>query len=355
MKKNTMKKILAAAMTLALSLSLTACGGDSSSGSASASGSDGKEYKVGIIKFMDHASLDQIEENIMKELDAKSTELGVKFNYEDYTANGQGDRTTLNQIAAQMVADEVDVVIPIATPAAQAMQAVVLEEDIPIIFAAVSDPVTAKLVDDMNVPGGLITGVSDALNTEMIFKMMVAIDPDVQKVGLLYSKSEDSSKKPIEEAKAYMDANNISYVEKTGTNTDEINSAVDALIAEGVEAIFTPTDNTVMSAELSIFEKLNDAKIPHYTGADSFALNGAFFGYGVDYGQLGAASADMAVELLINGKDPAATPVVILTHEAATINTETCEAIGLSLDDVKQALGTLGIGVVEITTAQSFN
>ena len=279
----------------------------------------------------------------------------MNFNYKDYTANGQGDRTTLNQIAAQMVADGVDVVVPIATPAAQAMQSVVVEEGIPVIFAAVSDPVTAKLVDDMDAPGGLITGVSDALNTPMIMDMMVAVDPDIQKVGLLYSKSEDSSKKPIEEAKAYLDEHNIAYVEKTGTNTDEINSAVDSLIAEGVEAIFTPTDNTVMSAELSIFEKLNDAKIPHYTGANSFALNGAFFGYGVDYDDLGAETADMVVNLLVNGADPATTPVVILAHQAATINTETCEAIGLSLDDVKAAFATLGIGVVEITTAKSFS
>lgn len=365
---NIVKKILSAALSLSLVLSLAACGG-SGSGTSSAGGSAAsqpqdassssseavKEYKVGIVKFMDHASLDQIEKNIQKELDAKSAELGVNFNYKDYTANGQGDRTTLNQIAAQMVADGVDVVVPIATPAAQAMQSVVVEEGIPVIFAAVSDPVTAKLVDDMDAPGGLITGVSDALNTPMIMDMMVAVDPDIQKVGLLYSKSEDSSKKPIEEAKAYLDEHNIAYVEKTGTNTDEINSAVDSLIAEGVEAIFTPTDNTVMSAELSIFEKLNDAKIPHYTGANSFALNGAFFGYGVDYDDLGAETADMVVNLLVNGADPATTPVVILAHEAATINTETCEAIGLSLDDVKAAFATLGIGVVEITTAKSFS
>lgn len=253
------------------------------------------------------------------------------------------------------MADGVDVVVPIATPAAQVMQSVVTDEDIPIIFAAVSDPVTANLVQDMDAPGGTITGVSDALNTEMIMKMMLAVDPDIQTVGLLYSKSEDSSKKPIEEAKAFLDASGISYVEKTGTNTDEVNSAVDALISAGVEAIFTPTDNTVMQAELSIFEKLNEAKIPHYTGANSFALNGAFFGYGVDYDDLGAETADMVVDLLVNGADPATTPVVILAHEAATINTETCEAIGLSLDDVKAAFATLGIGVVEITTAQSFS
>lgn len=369
MKKNsTLKKLLAAALSLSLALTLAACtGAGNDSGSSGASSSDGTaaggsstsaaktEYKIGLVKYMDHASLDQIEKNVQKELDAKSAELGVTFNYADYTYNGQGDGTTLNQIAAQLVADGVDVVVPIATPAAQVMQSVVTDEDIPIIFAAVSDPVTANLVQDMDAPGGTITGVSDALNTEMIMKMMLAVDPDIQTVGLLYSKSEDSSKKPIEEAKAFLDASGISYVEKTGTNTDEVNSAVDALISAGVEAIFTPTDNTVMQAELSIFEKLNEAKIPHYTGANSFALNGAFFGYGVDYDDLGAETADMVVDLLVNGADPATTPVVILAHEAATINTETCEAIGLSLDDVKAAFATLGIGVVEITTAQSFS
>ena len=369
MKKNsTLKKLLATALSLSLALTLAACtGAGNDSGSSGASSSDGTaaggssasaaktEYKIGLVKYMDHASLDQIEKNVQKELDAKSAELGVTFNYADYTYNGQGDGTTLNQIAAQLVADGVDVVVPIATPAAQVMQSVVTDEDIPIIFAAVSDPVTANLVQDMDAPGGTITGVSDALNTEMIMKMMLAVDPDIQTVGLLYSKSEDSSKKPIEEAKAFLDASGISYVEKTGTNTDEVNSAVDALISAGVEAIFTPTDNTVMQAELSIFEKLNEAKIPHYTGANSFALNGAFFGYGVDYDDLGAETADMVVDLLVNGAAPATTPVVILAHEAATINTETCEAIGLSLDDVKAAFATLGIGVVEITTAQSFS
>lgn len=363
--KKTMK-IASAILAASMLLSLAACGGKqpaanseqpaaNSAAPSQAPTTATTEYKVGIVKFMDHASLDQIETNVMKELDAKSAELGVNFNYKDYSFNGQGDATTLSQIAAQLAADNVDVVVPIATPAAQAMQAVVVDQGIPIIFAAVSDPETAKLVDSNEAPGGLITGVSDALNTEMIMKMMVAVNPGIKKVGLLYSKSEDSSKKPIEEAKEFLQANGIECVEKTGTNMDDVNSAVDALIGEKVEAIFTPTDNTVMSAELSIFEKLNEAHIPHYTGANSFALNGAFFGYGVDYDELGAKTAEMVVDLLVNGADPAKTPVVILAHEAATINTETCEAIGLKLDDVKAAFATLGIGVVEITTAKSFS
>lgn len=355
---NFVQKLTAAALALSMTLALAACSNGTSSSKSSGSNSGSQTevttYKVGILKFMDHASLDQIEENVQKELDAKSAELGVNFDYADYTYNGQGDATTLNQIAAQLISDGVDIIIPIATPAAQVVQAAIEDGDIPVVFSAVSDPVTAKLVADMDAPGGNITGVSDALNTDVIFGLMFAADPEIQSVGLLYSKSEDSSAKSIQEAKEYLDANNISYQEKTGTNTDEISSAVDALIASGVDAIFTPTDNTVMKAELAIFEKLAEAGIPHYAGADSFALNGAFFGYGVDYTQLGEETANMVVDILVNGADPAAMPVKVLAHESATINTEVCTTIGMDLDQIKEAFGALGFSVVEITTAQSF-
>lgn len=369
MKKNNMlKKTLTLALSLAMALSLAACGGGStppvSGGSASqpqggGSGAQqpaaGKTYKVGVVKFMDHASLDQIEASLQAELDVLGREMGVTFNYADYSANGQKDGTILQQIGAQMVANDVDVIIPIATPAVQAMLASAEDTDIPIIFSAVSDPIKDGIVADLNAPGGKATGTSDALNTEMVMQLMLAANPDIQKVGLLYSKSESSSAKPVEEAKAYLAAKGIAVEEKTGTNTNEISSAVDALAAAKVDAVFTPTDNTVQNAELAIFEKLQDAKIPHYGGADSFALNGAFCGYGVDYVQLGQETARMAADLLVNGADPASTPVRIMTAESAFINTETCAAIGMDLEQIRTAFSALGIKVVETTTQQSFS
>lgn len=369
MKKTTMmKKTLTLALSLAMTLSLAACGGGTQPGSNSGSASqpqgggssaqqpiEGKTYKVGIVKFMDHASLDQIESSLQAELDVLGKELGVTFNYADYSANGQMDGTILQQIGAQMVANDVDVIVPIATPAVQAMLASVEDTDIPIIFSAVSDPIKDGIVADLNAPGGKTTGTSDALNTEMVMELMLAADPDIQKVGLLYSKSESSSAKPIEEAKAYLAAKGIAVEEKTGTNTNEISSAVDALVAAKVDAVFTPTDNTVQSAELAIFEKFQDARIPHYGGADSFALNGAFCGYGVDYVQLGQETARMVADLLVNGADPASTPVRIMTAESAFINTETCAAIGMDLEQIRTAFSALGIKVVETTTQQSFS
>ena len=307
------------------------------------------EYKVGIIQFVDDASLNQIEQNIEKELTAKSEEGEDTYVFDGYVYNGQADSTTLNQITTQLIDDGVDVIVPIATPAAQIVQAATEDNQIPVVFSAVSDPVGAGLAESMDAPGANITGTSDALNTNAILDLMFVANPDIKKVGLLYSQSEDSSKKPIEDAKAYLDEKGIEYVEKTGTNNTEITQAADALIAAGVDAVFTPTDNTVMTAELAIYEKFIEAGIPHYCGADSFALNGAFCGYGVDYAKLGVETADMVIEVL-QGADPATTPIKTFDNGIATVNTETAEALGIDYSGFAE----LCTGVVETVTAEEF-
>ena len=311
---------------------------------------DGAVYKVGIVQYVDDASLNQIEKAIEAELDAKGAELGVTFDYADYTYNGQADSSTLNQIATDLVAEKVDVIIPIATPAAMIMQNATEDNQIPVVFSAVSDPVSAGLVADLNAPGANITGTSDALDTMAVMKLITAANPDVKKIGLLYDKSQDSSKVPVADAITYCEENSIEYIEKTGTTNAEVSAAADALVAEGVDAVFTPTDNTIMTAELAIFEKFADAKIPHYTGADSFALNGAFLGYGVNYTELGTATADMAADILVNGADPAATAVRTLDSGIVTVNTETAAAVGIDDSVFKDMCEELK----EVTTAEEF-
>lgn len=307
------------------------------------------DYKVGIIQFVDDASLNQIEANIEAELTKKSEEGEDNFIFEGNVYNGQADSTTLNQIATQLISDGVDVIIPIATPAAQIVQTATEDNQIPVVFSAVSDPVGAGLVESMDAPGANITGTSDALNTNAILDLMLVANPDIKSVGLLYSQSEDSSKQPIADAKAYLEEKGIDYVEKTGTNNTEVSQAADALIAAGVDAVFTPTDNTVMTAELAIYEKFIDAGIPHYCGADSFALNGAFCGYGVDYAKLGVETADMVVEIL-QGADPATTAVKTFDNGIATVNTETAEALGIDYSGFAEKC----TGVVETVTAEEF-
>ncbi|MFQ8843212.1 MAG: ABC transporter substrate-binding protein [Clostridium fessum] len=148
----------------------------------------------------------------------------------------------------------------------------------PVVYAAVSDPEAAELTGI-----DYVTGTSDALNTEKIMDMIFAANPDVKNVGLLYSLSEANSTKPIADAKAYLDEKGISYTEQTANTNDEVITAASSLVADKVDAVFTPTDNVIMAAELAIFKDLADAGIPHYAGADSFVRNGAFATCGVNY------------------------------------------------------------------------
>ena len=153
---------------------------DASADATETAGADGTVYKVGIVQYVDDASLNQIEKAIEAELDAKGAELGVTFDYADYTYNGQADSSTLNQIATDLVAEKVDVIIPIATPAAMIMQNATEDNQIPVVFSAVSDPVSAGLVADLNAPGANITGTSDALDTTAVMKLITAANPGIQ-------------------------------------------------------------------------------------------------------------------------------------------------------------------------------
>lgn len=349
------KKLLMAVLGIVAMFSIAGCGGDGgnstsqSPSSGKVSGTD-KTYKVGIVQYVDDASLNQIQKAICEELDVKGQELGVTFDYSGYTFNGQADQTTLNQIFAELVADEVDIIIPIATPAALLAQSATEDNQIPVVFSAVSDPVAAGLVASLDTPGANVTGTSDALNTEAVMELILAADPDIKTLGLLYDNSQDSSKNPVEEAKKFADEKGIKVIEKTGTTNDEISLATEALIAAKADAVFTPTDNTVMKAELAIYEKFIDAKVPHYGGADSFALNGAFCGYGVNYEELGTETADMAADILANGAKPSETAVKLLDNGIATVNTETSEAIGLSYSQFEGMCEKL----VETKTAEEF-
>ena len=152
-------------------------------------------------------------EEIKKALELKGKELGVTFDYDGHTYNGQADATVMNQIASDLINDGVDAIVPVATPVAMVMQAATEETQTPVVFSAVSDPVITGLVDSMEKPGSNITGTSDMLDTEAILDLMLAAQPDIKKVGLLYDKGQDSSTQPIADAKKYLEAKGIECVE----------------------------------------------------------------------------------------------------------------------------------------------
>lgn len=370
--RNVFAMITAAAMTL----SLAACSGQSTASSTSSASSDssssaasessvssekstaseessGASYTIGICNYVDDASLNQIVENINARLAEIESEQGITINVKYDNCNA--DANIMNQIIANFAADNVDLMVGVATPVAMAMQSATEDSKTPVVFAAVSDPVGAGLVASLEEPGSNVTGSSDNLDTNSVMNLIFAQNPDAKKIGLLYDVGQDSSTAAIEHAKAYLDDKGIEYVERTATTAEEVALAAQALVSDGVDAVFTPTDNTIMKAELAIYETFADAGIPHYTGADSFALNGAFLGYGVDYANLGRETADMIASILTEGKDPATTPVITFDNGTATVNTEICEKLGLDFDTVSETFAPYCTRVEEITTAESFS
>lgn len=346
-----MKKIFVFVLSIIMAAAcMAAC---SPSNPAPASDADGKTVKVGICNYVDDASLNQIVENIQARLKEIGDEKGVAFDV--FYDNCNADANLLTQIISNFIADDVDIMIGVATPVAMAMQAATEDSGIPVVFAAVSDPVGAGLVESMEAPGSNVTGTSDYLDTAAVMQLITAADPDVKNVALLYDIGQDSSTAAIAHAKEYLDANGIAYGEYTGTTVDEVTLAVQALIADGVDAVFTPTDNTIMKSDLSIYEMLQEAGIPHYTGADSFALNGAFLGYGVDYAALGVETASMAASIALDGAKPAETAVKTFDNGCATINTETCEKLGFNYDEICKAFEPFCTKIQSIVTAESFD
>ena len=296
-------------------------------------------YKVAIIKQLDHASLDEIANAIAARLDEIAAEKGVTITYE--ITSGQGDQSVLKQLADQAIADGVNAIIPIATTAAQVAALSAEDTQTPVVYAAISDPAAAKLTGI-----DYVTGTSDALNTAFILDMMLAQNPDVKKVGLLYSLSEPNSATPIADAKAYLDEKGIEYVEQTANTNDEVVAAAAALIAAKVDAIFTPTDNIIMAAELAIYEDLAAAGVPHYTGADSFVRNGAFATCGVNYTDLGKRTADLAYEAITEGMD-GMEDYYLMDGGIITVNTETAAALNADYS----MFADMG-EIVEVTTTK---
>ena len=329
-----MKKLISLILTLTMALSaLTACGASKEAADSAAK----TEFKVAIIQQLDHSSLDEIRNAINAQLHILAEPTNKTIVIEEY--NGQNDTSLLTQISTEVVSDGVDMIIPIATLAAQYAVTAAEGTDIPIVYAAISDPEAAGLT---GIP--TVTGVSDALNTPFILDMMLAVQPEVETVGLLYSNSEINSQVPIAEAKAYLDAKGIAYVEKTGNNANEVIAAASDLVGR-VDAVFTPTDNTIMASEAAVAEILNEAGIPHYTGADSFVAYGAFTTCGVNYTELGTKVGDMAFEILNGG---AIGEFVVMDGGIITVNTDTAAAIGVDYE----VFNTMANTLVTVTTAE---
>ncbi|NLJ58361.1 MAG: ABC transporter substrate-binding protein [Tissierellia bacterium] len=284
-----------------------------------------EKIKIGIIQPVEHPSLNQIREYIIIGLEEEGLKDKVEINYKD----AQGDSSNINTIVSQFVGDEVDIIVPIATAPAQSAAAAT--KDIPIVFAAVSYPLDAGLVSNLNSPEGNVTGVSDAIDVSQIFDLALELTPQAKNFGFIYNSGEVNSASAIEKAKEYCEDNGINYLETTITNSSELLQATQSLL-EKVDAIFTPTDNTVASAMPVLASEAQKAGIPVYTGADSLVADGGFATVGVDYTELGRQVAAM-VKKVIEGEDISKIPVETLKEYATIINLTTAKEIGVEISE----------------------
>lgn len=324
-----MKKLLA--LLLVLILGLAALSGCSSKSTTQTK----KVYKIGIVQPMDHPSLNQIRETIIAELKAQ----GMGDKVEIITKNANGDMNLLPSIMQELINSNVDMIVPIATPAAQAAKG--STKTVPIVFSAVSNPVEAGLVTSFDQTTGNITGVSNSIPIEDIFKLAATITPDVKVFGFVYNSSEINSSSGIAKAKAYCDKNGLKYKEATITGTADLQQAASSLVGQ-VNAFFTPNDNTVASAMPTYVKVATDAKLPIYAGADSMVKDGALATVGIDYTKLGKQTAAMIIRI-VNGQTIKENHVEQVAEYANMINMATANKLGISIsDELKQKFVILG-------------
>ncbi len=328
-----MKKLFALLLAVTMTLALGACSSgntpSSPAGSPAPSAPDpgAKKVTVGIIQLMEHPSLDEIRGAITARLEEKAAEngLAIEVSYQ----NGQGDTTTINTICQQFVASKVDVIVAIATPAAQGAAAAAQSSGIPVVFSAVTDPVAAGLVESLEAPGGSVTGTSDAIPVEKIFALADELTPGVGSYGLIYNTSEDNSLSVIAQVKAYLDGKQIPYTDGAITSSADVQTSARNLLGK-CDAIFAPIDNTVASAMGVLADEAIQAKKPVYVAADSMVADGGLATVGVNYTNLGSQTADMVLKIL-TGTPAGEIPVEVLRDNAVVINGNTAAAIGVDV------------------------
>lgn len=335
MKNSNVKRHQLAALLLAGALcvaALTGCeaaaaSAPTASAAPAVSSKTGDIYKVGLIQLVTHTSLDEIRTAIVAELKTEAAAQGVTVSV-DYK-NAENDQAAIDTICRGFVADKVDVIIAIATPAAQGAAAAVQGTDIPVIFSAVTDPVAAGLVTTPDAPDYNITGTSDAIAVGDIFDLAAKLTPQVKNYGLFYCLNEVNSQTVIEEAKQYLDSKGISYEVSGVSSVSDVQSAITTLAGK-VDGVFIPIDNTVASAMSTVADICTKAGVPVYVAADSMVKDGGLATVGVNYTQLGTQTADMAMKVL-TGTDPKDLPVETMTDYAVTVNPDTAAALGVDV------------------------
>ncbi len=327
-----MKKLLTLKLSIVMSMLLmTSCAQTPSSsqatGISSAAGASGSEsYKVAIVQLVDNGAFTEMREAFI----AKMKELGYDDSKVPYDVkNAQGDMSTLNSICAQLKNSDYDLVVPIVTPATQAV--VNQEIQAPVVFISVTNPVGAGIMSSMEAPDKNATGTSNIVPVDEIFSLAEQLTPQAKNIGILYCSGEKNAVLTVEKAKTFFDSNSYTYQEVTVTNSSEVQQAAQSLAGK-VDAIYVPIDSTVQSAMTQVVEAANANNIPVYGSDPVMVQSGALACVSVSNTQLGEKSAEMAAQIL-EGKNIKEIPAVALTEYQYVVNSDTAEGLSITLPE----------------------
>jgi putative tryptophan/tyrosine transport system substrate-binding protein len=337
------------ATALVSCLLLSACGGgkpadapkaDSKAGAktdASKPASDSKKYKVGISQFIEHPALDADRKGFIAALKENGFVEGQNLELDYQSA--QGDASTVNTISQKFVSDKKDLILAIATPNAQSLVKATANTDIPVVFTAITDPMKAKLVDNLEKPGKNITGYSDT-HPDSIKNSISSIKdmfPNAKKVGIVYNSGEANSVVNVDNAKKVMAEVGLQPVEANASNGTEVKQAAESLIGRA-DVIYVPKDNTVVAALQAVVKVAEDNHIPLFVGETDSVKNGGFAGFGVDYFQLGHLTGEMAVKILKGEAKAGDIPVQFPKEMNLAVNKEAAKKEGIDLEKILPAI-----------------
>ena len=290
------------------------------------SSSEDKVVKIGILQFVTHNALDEIERGIEDGL----ADAGYEgSNVELTVLNAEADQSKIQTMSKKLVDDGNDVVIGIATPAAQGLASAT--SDIPVVMGAISDPVGAKLVKNLDKPEGNVTGVSNHVPHAQTVELIQTITPDAKTIGVLYASSEDNSVSQVKEFTQYAEEAGLTVVEYAVPSTNEITTTMSVMTGK-VDAIFVPQDNTIASAFPTVVTAANAAKIPVYSSVDTMVKQGSIASVAQSQYDLGLETAKIAVKILA-GKKVSEVPVKVVDTGVPTVNLKAAKELGITIPD----------------------
>ena len=325
MKTTKLAKIFAGA--LALTTLLTGCSGKTGNVGTDGHSSTTKGTMIGIIQYAPHPSLDNCYEGIKEGLKASGID-----NIVIDLQNAQGSTETADQLAKSMVTNKYDMIFAIATPAAVSTYSAAKDSDVPVIFCSVSDPVAAGLTESMDKGLENCVGTSDVLNFDKQVELIKTVQPDVKKIGVLYTNTEANSVSHLKTFKEVCSKNDIEVVEQSVSGAADIpQAAID--LASKVDCINNFTDNNVVNNLSVLLEKANAANVPVYGSEVEQVKNGCIASMSIDYVELGRRTAEMGVEVL-GGKKCSDMGVMVFSDCEPVFNTEVTDRFGLTVPDV---------------------